>query len=246
MIRNYDLQKAASAFRVKNGIGGSEPVILKSLLQKLNVITVFLDLSDGFCGMALKQGDARFILVNSRHSLGKQHFTIGHELYHLFVQHNFTSMVCTTGAFNKKNKVEYEADWFASFLLIPDEGVLAFIPKEEMGKNKITIGTIVKIEQYFACSRIALLHRLNDMGLIDFESYINYTVSVKNSALAFGFDKSLYEGGNHGLVIGEYGEKAQNLFRKEVISESHYFSLMNDIGIDLDKERTANNEQAVI
>jgi hypothetical protein len=84
------------------------------------------------------------------------------------------------------------------------------------------------------------------MGLIDFENYKIYTTAVKNSALAYGFDKSLYEGGNHGLVIGEYGEKAKNLFEKEIISESHYFSLMNDIGIDLDKERLSVNEQAII
>jgi len=245
MIGNYHLQKQAMEFRIRNGIGTCEPIRLRSWLLKLNVLTVFRPMSESFCGMALKHGESRFILVNSNHSLGKQHFTIGHELFHLFQQENFTNMICSTGKFNKKDKVEYEADYFAAYLLLPEDCVLGLMPKEEIGKNKISLETIVKIEQYFACSRIALLFRLDGMGLIDFEKYEQYTLGVKNSALGYGYDKTLYEKGNENLVIGEYGGKAKKLFEKEIISEAHYVTLMSDIWIDIEKEKQ-NNEQAII
>ena len=41
-----------------------------------------------------------------------------------------------------------------------------------------------------------------------------------------------YESGNEGVVIGDYGIKAKQLFSDMKISESHYYELMNSIGID--------------
>lgn len=245
MIGNYHLQREAAEFRIKNGIGPCEPIRMRSWLSKLNVLTIFKPMSPSFCGMALKHGKNNFILVNSKHSLGKQHFTIGHELYHLFIQDDFSNMICSTGKFNKKDKVEYEADCFSAYLLLPEDCLLALIPDEELGKNKITLATIVKIEQYFACSRVALLFKLDNMGLIDSERYEQYKTNVINSALIYGYDKSLYQGGNENLVIGDYGRKAKKLFENEIISEAHYVSLMGDIGIDIENE-TQNNEQAII
>jgi Zn-dependent peptidase ImmA (M78 family) len=244
-MSNYPIQKKATEFRLSSGIGTCEPIRLKSWLLKLNVIAYFRDMGRDFSGMAIKHGDFRFILINSKHSLGRQHFTVAHELYHLFIQEDFSSMVCSIGKFSKKDKTEYEADWFAAYLLLPDECVLSMIPESELGKNKITLPTIVKIEQYFACSRFALLYRLDNMGLINFESYRKYTEQVRNSALSLGYDKKLYESGNSGLMIGDYGERAYRLFEKDVISESHFLSLMKDIGIDIENEKM-RNEQAVI
>jgi Zn-dependent peptidase ImmA (M78 family) len=244
MINNYHLQKAASNFRNQNGIAPCEPIRLRSWLSRLEVFTMFRPMSDGFCGMAHKQDDHRFIIVNSRHALGKQHFTIAHELYHLFIQEDFTSMVCHTGSFNKKNKIEYEADWFAAYLLLPEECVLALIPEEELSKNKITLATIVKIEQYFACSRRALLIRLDSMDLITYSKYEEYASNVSFSARMLGYDDALYKPGNENLVIGDYGMKANKLLKSGKISESHFISLMQDIGVDIEN-LPKENEQIV-
>lgn len=244
-MNNYLIQKKSTEFRLKYGIGSCEPIRLKSWLLKLNVVAYFRPMGNEFSGMAIKHDNFLFMLVNSKHSLGRQHFTVAHELYHLFIQEGFTSMVCSVGKFNKKDKVEFEADIFASHLLLPDECVIAFVPEGEFGKNQISLPTIVKIEQYFACSRIALLIRLDNLGLINFDNYKKYTENVRNSALSLGYDKKLYESGNTGLMIGDYGERAFRLFDKEVISESHFLSLMKDIGIDIENEKL-RNEQAVI
>lgn len=236
------LEKEACSFRQHCGLNNTDPIRLKSLLQKLNVITVFAPLADNFSGMALKfrdekTGDSRFMLVNAAQSLGKQHFTICHELYHLFIQQNFVRQICLTGQFNKrdKDKNEYFADVFASYLLLPEEGLLDNIPNEELEKSKISLGTIVYLEQFYSCSRKALLYSLKRLGLITGDEYMAYAENVKRSALIHGFSTALYEPGNNGLFIGDYGSIAKSLFDRERISESHYYSLLSDLGIDITK-----------
>src|SRR5689334_3826364 len=106
MNNDLILEKAALQFRSDCGINNKDAIRLKSLLQKLNVITIFKPLTDDFSGMALKtkvkDEFIRFALINSKQSLGKQHFTICHELYHLFIQKDFNSRVCKTGLFDKR------------------------------------------------------------------------------------------------------------------------------------------------
>ena len=54
-------------------------------------------------------------------------------------------------------------------------------------------------------------------------------VPVKESAKQYGYDLSLYESGNAGVVIGDFGEKARLLFESGRISEGHYYELLNMI-----------------
>ena len=185
-----------------------------------------------------------FILINTQQSLGKQHFTICHELYHLFIQANFTSQVCQTGLFDKKaDTEEYNADIFASHLLLPTDGLIKYIPDEELSGKKITLRTILQIEHLYSCSRKALLYRLKKLSLITQEQYNDWSVNVKRSAVEYGFGTDLYEPGNHNTVIGDYGLLAKELYDKEKISESHYYSLLTDLGIDLTKiDDTANGD----
>ena len=53
--------------------------------------------------------------------------------------------------------------------------------------------------------------------------------ALKESAKQYGYDLSLYEAGNAGMVIGDFGEKARLLFESGRISEGHYYELMNMI-----------------
>ena len=234
-MSNFIIENKANEFRNRNGIGANDPILLKSLLNNLNLITVYKPLSSDFSGMALKiTNDAsidRFILVNSNHSLGKQHFTICHELYHLFEQQEFNYMVCKTGTFNKKDKEEFNADYFAAVLLLPESGIKSLIPENELAKDKITIKTILKLEQYYSCSRAALLYRLLDIRLITKSYSENFRSHIKFNAIQHGYNTELYTGGNHNLVIGNYGELAYQLYDKEKISESYYFSLLRDLGL---------------
>ena len=113
------LELLAQEFRQKNGLSLTEPLKLKSLLQKTNVLTIYKPLSSKFSGMSIKidlpAKTYKFMLVNSEHPVGKQHFTICHELYHLYYQKDFKAAVSCSGVIDKKgNSEEYNADVFAS------------------------------------------------------------------------------------------------------------------------------------
>jgi len=229
----YKIKKDAIEFRNELGFGNTDAIKLKSLLLKLDIIAVFKPLSEKFSGMAVKTEQKNFILINSNHSIGRQNFSVCHELYHLYIQPDFIPHHCKAGTFDKDVDNEYLADTFASYFLMPDDGIFSLIPDEEFKKDKINLDTIFKIEQYFGCSRLALLYRLLDMKLISKNKLDEYSQFVKLNAKQYGYPTDLYEPGNHGLVIGNYGSLAKFLYDKEKISEGHYFSLMHDIGFDI-------------
>ena len=78
-----------------------------------------------------------------------------------------------------------------------------------------------------------IIIRLKNLDLINSKQYELFSqLKIKQTAKGYGFDLSLYEPGNEGLVIGDYGIRAKQLFSEMKISESHYYELMNSIGID--------------
>jgi Zn-dependent peptidase ImmA (M78 family) len=222
----------AAQFRNQFGYGPDDPIHLRSFLLHQNVLTMFKPLSGGFGGMAMIVDQKRFMMVNQNHTLGKQHFTIAHELYHLFVQENFKSQKCKTGLFLKqKDLEEKKADFFAANLLLPEIGVTSMIPTEERN-GKISEQTIFKIQQVYSVSVKATIFRLVELGFADdsyFEKFENgSTQKMRN----LGFDTQLMRSGNQDLILGDYAVKAKTLFQEGKISESVYFSYLNAIHID--------------
>jgi Zn-dependent peptidase ImmA (M78 family) len=241
---DYQLQKKATGLRSSFEVGPKDPIRFKSLLLKFNILAIFKPLSETFSGMSFKTVEHKFMLINSSHPIGRQNFTICHELYHLFIQKDFITHTCYTGQFNRKERTEYDADRFTSYLLMPEEGLLELIPDKELTKrDTITLPTILKIEQYYGCSRTALLYRLDSLDLIDIDRYEGFKSDIAKEARRYGFSTSLYKPGNHGLVIGNYGIIAKELFDNEKISESHYVSLMQDIGVDVDNETAEDGKK---
>lgn len=220
-------------FRKNQSLSEIEPLNCKSLLLKLNTLTVYRPLSDNFSGMCLKKDKLTFILINSNHPRGKQHFTIAHELYHLFCQSDFKPHICNPGNSNEVDLNEKMANAFAAELLMPEMGLKKMIPITELEKKVISISTILKLENYFSVSHAALVIRLRSMNLIGSKQHNDLiNLKIKQTAKEYGFGLSLYEPGNEGVVIGDYGIIAKQLFIENKISEGHYYELMNCIGID--------------
>lgn len=174
-------------------------------------------------------------MVNHHHNVGKQNFTIAHELYHLFVQENFTYQRCMTGLFDKQKDIEErKADYFAANLLLPKMGVYDLIPQfEREATNKVSRETTFKIQQYYGVSVNAVIFRLVDLGLVNKSYYDVYREMGKlHTARLLGYDATLYLRGNENRVIGDYGAIASRLFQSIKISESYYFELLNSINVD--------------
>jgi Zn-dependent peptidase ImmA (M78 family) len=236
MVKSSVIEKTANEFRLKWGIGNNSATNLRSLLIKLNVSAYFKPMSGSFSGMAIKQGLHRFMLVNTSQNLGRQNFTTGHELYHLFVQENFIAETTyKAGAFNRFNEDEMKADLFSSFLLMPKDGILSLIPDDEFTQKGVSISldTVVKLEQYFQVSRGAMLYRLKDLGYIDSAKYSEYSINVIKSARRRGFNDELYTSTQETDFISNYGDLANYLVETSKISDGDYFSLMMDIDVDI-------------
>lgn len=231
----FKLKANASAFRNRFGYSNNEPIDFTSLLRKLDILTVFIPLGGDFSGLSIIVEDNRFMLVNSSQSHGRQNFTICHELYHLFFDDEFVPHKCQTGYFPKKGGNELNADLFASFLLLPEDGISNMIPDHEMDKDSIKLATLLKIEQTYGTSRKALLMRLLKMKLITQPIFEAYSENVLHSARKYGYSEKLYIPTNEKLIIGPYGTLANKLFEENKISEGHYRELLAAIGIDINE-----------
>ena len=220
------IARLAQKFRLENGLSMSEAVNVKSLIRKLNILAIYRPMSEYAYGLSLKSSKGcRFILINSNSSRGRQHFTIAHELYHLYYDENPRPHICCKDG---TSKTERSADRFASALLMPEEGIIGMLTDAEYAEKKISIAQVLRLEQYFGVSRTTMLIRLKELNLISTAQYETLKAyPVIRSAKEFGYDESLYHSGNENLVIGDYGVKARLLFENEKISEGHYLELLN-------------------
>lgn len=225
-LSEFDAELLAIRFRNRLHLPQDLPLTVKEVLEQLGILTVFRPLSDGSYGMSIKTKDGmRFMLVSSNSTIGRQHFTIAHELYHLYYDENPTPHMC---GLDGKSPLEQSADMFASNLLLPRVGLLAMLPESYSETKQLDIATIVKMEQKFQVSRQALLYRLKRLAIIS-ENQLHELLSapIREVAMRRGFDTSVYEKGNDGLVIGDYKSLATDIFEKGLISEGHYNELLN-------------------
>jgi Zn-dependent peptidase ImmA (M78 family) len=223
----------ATRFRMKYLMGPLDPVNCKRLVLTLNVLTLYRPMSNDFSGMCLRNGDKRFMLINSNHQRGRQHFTIAHELYHLFIQKDFIPHICNPGFPEQNDPIEATANLFAACLLMPKDSIFSQIPAVELEIRSISLATVLKLEQFFSVSHSAMLVRLVSLDILTKEQKEEYSkLPIKKRASEYGYELSIYEPGNAGVVLGDYGVKTKRLFDLEKISESHYLELMGAIGID--------------
>jgi len=225
-LSEFDAELLAVRFRNMLHLPQDVPFPVKSALEQLGILTVFRPLSDSSFGMSIKMKDgSRFMLVSSNSTIGRQHFTIGHELYHLYYDENPQPHMCGTDG---KAPTEQSADMFASNLLLPRVGLLAMLPEDFPTSKKLDLATVVKMEQKFQVSRQALLYRLKRLGIIGEDVLQSLLLApTRDAAQRRGYDVALYENGNEGLIIGDYSSLATDLFEKGRISEGHYNELVN-------------------
>lgn len=230
------IKKQAVLFRENVGFKRFEKLKFHEILEKKKILTVFLPGGNesSISGMALKTNNHRFMMVNSDHSIGRQNFTICHELYHLFEQDDFVSETSKAGMFDKKDKIEYAADLFAMYLMLPEDKIYAEIPENELEEKNISLHTLFHLEKFFQCSHKALIYRLFNLGIIDKIKYEELKqINISEKCIELGFDYSLYRKGNENKVIGDYKKLLEEAFENEKISESHYISLLQDIFIEV-------------
>ena len=225
------ITQLAEKMRADAGLNQTEPIHTKTLLRKLGVMVMYRPLSDHACGLSMRSSDGRmkFMLINSKNSRGRQHFTICHELFHLFYDETPKPHACGAPGL-EKDPSEVNANAFASALLLPREGVLSSIPADEIMTRDISMATLLRLEQLYGVSHQSLCYCLRHMRLIteeELQVHLKESMQIQDIATEYGYDISLYQEGNENVTIGDFGEKARKLYDMERISEGHYVELLN-------------------
>ena len=109
--------------------------------------------------------------INSNMSIGRQNFTLAHELYHLLYEENKNNFVICD--YSSESESEIEANIFASYLLIPYEGLKRYV------KNiyPIKYNILKYIEQNF----------ITEEESLEFQN-----VKISHEARIRGFNDDLY------------------------------------------------------
>ncbi|RAP46737.1 MAG: hypothetical protein BZ135_03310 [Methanosphaera sp. rholeuAM6] len=208
--------------------------IISICLNKFNNITiVFFDANENMSGSSCTVNDEMIIFVNSKHSLGRQRFTIAHELYHLlFGKNEFVNC-----AINSNSNEEKEADEFASALLMSDGALLNFQSDNEI--ENWDLDDILSCEQYFQISRKSMLNRLEKL-LNDNRFYDGkLTNRIKYNAKKRGFDEKLYSpySKDENLLLGSYIRLVQDAYEQgkitrgkkdELLRDAYYYDFINN------------------
>lgn len=221
MVRVQDCLKN---FRNKMGVSNEAPINLKECLKKLNILVMFKDMTDDVKGVSLKDDETGLsaILINSRLSIGKQHETIAHELFHILYDEELGTQLPET---------EVAANEFASHLLLPSEGMNLYVDTLKSLDRQAVLRTILVIENRYRISRELLLQRITQDHLCS-DEILEWVKSVDaiESAEKMGYSRKLYLSSNKDVLISDYRQLANNLFDNNKISEGHYTELINLIG----------------
>lgn len=240
-VRYSGTEMYVRARQVRKRLGADEasPIDVFSLAHSIpNLTLVFYPMSERLSGMCIKNHGKPIIAINSTMSLGRQRFSMAHELYHLYYdeghpltyyteKRQLTICARTIGA---GNDVEKAADQFASFLLMPPVALSGLIETiESRSESGLDIQHVVWLEQFFGVSRQALLYRLAYDRVLTTEQTERFKQNVIRSASQLGYDDSLYKPlpeEKQKKTYGYYVQLAEELLEKGLISLGKYEQLL--------------------
>ena len=105
----------AEMLRHEWGIESFASVNIRSLVYNniRNLTVLWFPMKDNISGCCSKTKDDKVIFINTNHTIGRQNFTLAHELYHLLYEDIDDFIVCGV---NNNSQSERNADNFASTL----------------------------------------------------------------------------------------------------------------------------------
>lgn len=230
MIDKLDICTKALSLRKELGEDTTSPIDIFSLAHTITQLTlVFYPMGKHLSGMCIKNDGIPVIAINSSMSVGRQRFSMAHELYHLFFDENDHSTVCAI-KIGTGNATEKAADQFASYFLMPPVALSDLIKKIQItSKSNIGIKEIVMLEQYFGISRQALLCRLVEDNKLTNQEADKFRQGVIRSAVSLGYDDSLYkplQDDKQYRTYGYYIQQAEELLQKDIVSTGKYEQLL--------------------
>lgn len=185
--------QAAEAERKRLDLGDRPLGDVADLLESQGVRTALLDLPDDVSGLTLMEPSLSFFVVANRgHAVTRRRFSWVHEYAHILFDRSLRGTV--SRASERNELAEVRANAFAAALLLPEDGVYAFvegigkgrgsrqrwevydergeldaIPAEgrsEPGSQDIQLYDVVLLAHRYRVSRTMALYRLKNVGLL--------------------------------------------------------------------------------
>ena len=229
MKQNIQLNADAVRFREKAGYSNREPIDIEGVVLKMDNYTIVkLELPEKISGMCIVDGESKFIAINSLQTVGRQRYSIAHELYHLEIQKLAEGAVCLANSYNSKSEAEREAEKFASYLLMPYDGLEWYI--EKYGITAWGVKEVIELSQYYRMSYMSVLRRLYEENKIDMSEFEEMgKVSVRSEAKRYGYDIALYNSPDEDaswITLGEYPRILEE--KRGILPESLFHQFCND------------------
>lgn len=217
-------------------------VPMTNSIDKIEALGIFILRSaapDEVSGFCMTIGENTFIFINKNHTLGRQNFSLWHEVYHWFTES--TGVVSIKGDSNN-NEIEFCADYFASLVMI-DEEVL----KEKLNESGYSYKNIkfirntqiIKLQHFFNVSYTAMVRKL-------IEIFPNADLSMRyglgtpkredellDETAKLGLDVQLIKPVNESYMSSEIFQLLENLYDQNKITKFKLESLIDFITKEL-------------
>ena len=232
-----ELMSKASQLRRYLEVDSFAPIDIFAMAHGICGLTMVLyPMGEHMSGMCVKGEYGQcLIAVNSLMSLGRQRFSIAHELFHKYYDKNLKAICAKLINDSCGREIEKQADVFASHFLMPQCALDLQINRlsEAHDDGELTIEDIVRIEQHFGISHRAAMIRLKFARCFPkdkFESFYNEP-DIRRIAEGLGFDGALYlpspESKRYGCY-GAYVGMAKTLLDNDLISNGKFEELLLD------------------
>ena len=229
---NGDLVIKANELREQLGEDNKSPIDIFPLIENIdNLTVVYYPMGNNLSGMCIKGNTKNNVIaINSSMSLGRQKFSMAHELFHLYYDDNMVA-ICTK-SLESGGTVEKNADTFASYFLMPPLGLSKKVKELQDKRNntKLQLEDLICIEQYFGVSHQATVIRLKNeqiLNQVEVDHFLH--VAVKNTARRMGYNTTLYETLPEEKLYGTFGhyiKQATQAFENDLISSGKYEELL--------------------
>ncbi len=193
----------AEILRYDWGVESFASINIRSLVYNnlRNLTVLWFPMKINISGCCSKTKDDKVIFINTNHTIGRQNFTLAHELYHLLYEDIEDFIVC--GA-NNNNQSEINANKFASTFLMPDSALYWFKNKNQI--EDWTLEDVIKCEQHYQVSHSTMLLRLKKINWINQKQFDEYGADIIREAEKLGYDTGLYKPSPENQKYASIGE----------------------------------------
>lgn len=203
-----DIEELATRIRRKFNLGDGPISNLTALCEKMGIIITYINLNhQGIDGCSVLLENRPYIILNKdRESAVRIRFNIAHELGHILLHSRYINKVINKKIHSKR--MEYEANRFASALLMPEKGIVGDL-------TALGLDYLITLKRHWKVSLQAIIYRAEQLEIFtpEYALYLRQQISRKKWRTREPLDEDIpFEQPKLLLYAIKYLEKEKNFF----------------------------------